>query len=116
MGRAKSERVAVTGKAMPVRLSQTPVNLETKDFLAQIMDMKTSIKKVYHLFMGFQNALNYESIVGLNLSTKASLNMLMFWRADIYFIAFDLGPILVHCEHQHDSKVVPKMDLPTIQK
>ena len=36
--------------------------------------MKTSVKKVY-LFIDFQNALSYESLVGLNVSTKASLNM-----------------------------------------
>lgn len=65
--------------------------------------------------MGFQNALNYESIVGLNVRTKASLNVFMFCWVGIYLVAFEFGPILIHCEHEHDSKVVPKMDLLTIQ-
>lgn len=65
--------------------------------------------------MGFQNAVNYESIVGLNVSTKASLNMFMFWWADIYLVAFEFDPVFLHCEHQHDSKIVPQIDLLTIQ-
>lgn len=65
--------------------------------------------------MDFPNALNYESTGGLNVSTKALLNMFMFQSADTYLAALELGPILIHCEHQHDSKVVTKMDLLTIQ-
>lgn len=63
---------------------------------------------------GFQNARNYESTVCLSVSIKASLNTFMFHSVDIYLVEFEFGSILIQFGHQHDSKVVPKTDLPMI--
>lgn len=37
--------------------------------------------------------------------------MFMLHSVDIYLGEFEFDSILMHFEHQHDSKVVPKRDL-----
>lgn len=61
--------------------------------------------------MDFKKLWIIKNIIDLSISIKASVNMFMFHSVDIYLSEFEFDCILIHFEHYHDSKVVPKTDL-----
>lgn len=78
MRRKKSGRVVAAGKIISLRQSQnTSITLETQGYFASIRHENKHRVKKKSLFMGFQNALNYERLEELNVNK--GITIYLFW-------------------------------------